>query len=497
MRLVRICRKEAILMRRNWARSFSAIIMLLLAADAGAAPPPVTIPLRPDDYNTGQNAAGPFAFLDSWQRSNYLLGDLWGLRSLMSRYGLSLGLQETAETIGNVTGGYRQGFEADGLTQMVLQLDTNRAFGHYGGTFDASALDIHGRNLSADNLGSLQTASGIEADRGVRLWEVWYQQKFLEEDRLDVKIGQQSLDQEFIVSQNALLFEGTMFGWPMLPSADLPGGGPAYPLSALGVRLRAKPTDSITLLAGLFNGSPTQSGNGDPQRLNASGTSFPLTGGTLAIAELQYGYPGLGSVVYPGEAEPLARTYRLGVWFDTESFADLRFDQSGLSLANPASSGIAASHRHDFSVYAVADQMLWVWDKDSNRNLSVFFRAMGTPQQDRNLIDFSLNAGLVLHQPLHYRNDDTFGIGLGLAHVSPQAAGLDRDIAAFTGSFTPVRGSETFVEMTYQAQLTPWCQLQPDLQYVFNPGAGLASSTQPDQKLGDELVLGLRSNIQF
>ena len=58
------------------------------------------------------------------------------------------------------------------------------------------------------------------------------------DDKFDVKIGQQSLDQEFMVSQNASYFINTMFGWPMLPSADLPGGGPAYPLSALGVRGR-------------------------------------------------------------------------------------------------------------------------------------------------------------------------------------------------------------------------------------------------------------------
>ena len=102
----------------------------------------------------------------------------------------------------------------------------------------------------------MQTASGIEADRATRLWELWYDQKFLEEDRLDIKIGQQSLDQEFMVSQNASYFVNTMFGWPMLPSADLPGGGPAYPLSALGVRLKARPIDPLTFLAGVFNGSP-------------------------------------------------------------------------------------------------------------------------------------------------------------------------------------------------------------------------------------------------
>ncbi len=57
-------------------------------------------------------------------------------------------------------------------------------------------------------------------------------------------------------SNNAAYFVNTMFGWPMVPSADLPGGGPAYPLSALGVRVRARPVDRLNILLGVFNGSP-------------------------------------------------------------------------------------------------------------------------------------------------------------------------------------------------------------------------------------------------
>ena len=48
-------------------------------------------------------------------------------------------------------------------------------------------------------LGTLNTASGIEAEATTRLWEMWYQQSFLDK-RVDVKIGQQSIDQEFITS---------------------------------------------------------------------------------------------------------------------------------------------------------------------------------------------------------------------------------------------------------------------------------------------------------
>jgi porin len=473
-------------------------IVGLESEPAWSAPPQVQIPteeqLQPGE--TPSTAEGP-DFISGLARTNFLLGNMGGLRPFLSQYGISFALQETSEVLGNVTGGLHSGFDYDGLTQMVLQLDTKRAFDWYGGLFNVSALQIHGRSLSSDNLGSLQTASGIEADRATRLWELWYDQKMLDEDRLSVRVGQQSLDQEFIVSQNASYFVNTMFGWPMVPSADLPGGGPAYPLSALGVRFKARPIDPVTLLVGVFNGSPVKNGvTGDPQLANASGTSFPLNGGALIIAELQYSYPSLGSMLYADQSEPLARVYKIGFWYDTERFADLRYDNTGLSLASPLSTGIPQQHRGDYSIYAVADQLVWVDPQEGDRTINLFARAMGTPEQDRNLIDFSLNAGMVFHEPFLHRDDDTFGIGMGFAQVSGSAAGLDQDTGILTGAYTPVRSSETYAEITYQYAVAPWLMLQPDIQYVFNPGGGIANNSDT-ARVKNELVLGVRTNILF
>ncbi|HTW72404.1 MAG TPA: carbohydrate porin [Acetobacteraceae bacterium] len=488
--------------QRRRLRTLTALLAAaapgLLCRPANAGPPTIQVPTE-ESLQPGQQpaAAGPFGFLNTIDRSNYLLGDWWGIRPALSQYGISIAIQETSEVFGNVTGGVKQGAAYDGLTQMALQLDTQRAFGWYGGTFNASALQIHGSDLSAENLDTLQTASGIEADRATRLWELWYQQKFLEEDRLDIKIGQQSLDQEFMVSQNAGYLINTMFGWPMLPSADLPGGGPAYPLSALGVRVRTRPIDPVTILMGVFNGNPAPSTNGDPQALDPSGLSFPLNGGVLAIAEIQYTYPSLGTMLYAGQSEPLARTYKLGVWWDSESFPDQQFDNTGLSLANPASNGIPLGHRGDYGIYAVADQLVWVDPREGDRTISLFGRIMGAPQADRNLVTFSMNAGLTFHEPILHRDDDTFAIGMGYAKVSGATAAYDKALAYYTGAYVPVRGGETFVEVTYQYQVTPWWQIQPDMQYVFNPGGGLANPNNPTQRIANELVLGLRTNILF
>jgi len=469
------------------------------ANSAHGAPPPISTPVTGEEGQAAPSA-GLFGFLATINRSSALLGDLWGLRTLLSRYGMTLALQETSEVLANVTGGTHTGPAYDGVTQGLLQLNTQRAFNFYGGLLNVSGLWIHGRNLSSDNLQTLQTSSGIEADRSVRLWELWYDQKFLDEDRLDIKIGQQSLDQEFMVSTNALYFVNTMFGWPMLPSADLPGGGPAYPLSALGVRLSARPVDGINVLAGVFNGSPVPHNTGDPQKENPSGTSFPLGNGTLSVLELQFFYPALGSMVLPGESPALGWTYRIGAWHNSEKFSDQRFDQTGLSLADPNSTGQPRLHRGDYAIYAVADRLVWRDDTDPNRTIALFARAMGTPLADRNLIDFSLNAGFIVHSPFRYRTDDIFGIGMGYAHVSNRASSLDRDTNNFNGTpGAPVRSGETFVEMTYQYLLKPWIILQPDVQYIINPGGGIPDPTDPNpnHRIKNELVLGLRAIVSF
>ncbi len=49
--------------------------------------------------------------------------------------------------------------------------------------------------------------------------------------KVDVRLGQQSIDQEFMSSQYSATFVETIFGWPAVPSYDMVAGGPAYPLA--------------------------------------------------------------------------------------------------------------------------------------------------------------------------------------------------------------------------------------------------------------------------
>ncbi|ADG17686.1 Carbohydrate-selective porin OprB [Paraburkholderia atlantica] len=424
-----------------------------------------------------------------WDRQQ-MLGDMGGLRPWLGKYGMTFTLTETSEVLANLRGGLARGADYDGLTTATLQMDTQKAFGLPGGLFNVSALQIHGANLSANKLGTLNTASGIEADNATRLWELWYQQSFLNK-RVDVKIGQQSLDQEFITSTYAALFLNTMFGWPALPSYDLPSGGPAYPLAGLGVRVRGQLTPSLTALAGVYSGDPL--GN-NPN--NMSGTNFNLHNGALWIGELQYAInqPSDGEIVGTGGGG-LPGTYKIGVWYNTNKFADQRFDNIGLSLANPASTGIPANHSGNYSFYAVADQMVWRPDPDEPRSLGVFVRVMGAPG-DRNLVQVAANLGVVLKAPFKGRDNDSAGLALTYIKVGSHVNGLDKDFLAFNGSPYGVRTSETALEATYQYQINPWWQVQADAQYTFNAGAG-QNPNDPTQPLRNTFVVGVRTNINF
>lgn len=417
-----------------------------------------------------------------WDRSN-LLGDMGGLRPLLGAYGVTLNLQETSEYLNNLSGGIKRGGAYDGLTQFGFVMDTQKAFGLPGGTFNVSGLQIHGTSLTARNLQTLQAASGIEADATTRLWELWYQQSLLGA-RVDLKVGQQSLDQEFMVSQYAASFMNATFGWPVLPSFDLPAGGPAYPLSSLGVRLRATPSDQWTVLGGVFDGNPAGNGTADPQRLDAHGTNFNLNGGALLIGEVQYALNPAPSDASAAKSAGLPGTYKLGFWYDTARFND------------PAASiGAPPGHRGNYSVYGVADQMIWRAGGDSPQSVGVFARVMGAPG-DRNLIDLGVNAGITLKAPFKGRDNDVAGIAVGYAQIGSHAQDLASASASSTPGY-PTRSAETIIEATYQYQVTPWWQLQGDFQYAFRPAGGIPDPDKPSQRIGNEAIVGVRTTVTF
>jgi porin len=404
--------------------------------------------------------------------------------------GVSLSFGYIGEAFGNVSGGLRRGGAYDGRLEVAADFDLDRLMGWSGATVHANAYQIHGRSLTAENLGSLMPTSNIEALPATRLFTLWLQQDLFDE-RFSIRVGQLAADEEFFISETAANFVNGTFGWAALLAADMTSGGPAYPLAAPGVRLRADATQDLSFLAAVFSGDPAGGpGAGDPQERNPSGTTFSLEGGALVMTELQY------AINQEEDAAGLPGVYKLGALYHSGTFDDQRFDNLGRSLASPFSTGVPHRHHGNFAVYAIADQMVWREEGAHAEGLNLFLRIGGAPS-DRNLIGFNADGGAAYTGLIPGREADVLGLAVGYARIGDSAREFDRDAQVFSGINGPVRDHEAVIELTYVAEIMPGWTIQPDMQYVFNPGGNVAHPGDPSGQsaVDDALVLGVRTTL--
>jgi porin len=89
------------------------------------------------------------------------------------------------------------------------------------------------------------------------------------------------------------------------------------------------------------------------------------------------------------------------------------------------------------------------------------------------------------------RADDKLGIGLAYSGISNEAHALDVE------SGRPIALTyEALFEICYTAQLKPGWTLEPDFQYILQPGGGIP---QPGGKgtVPNAAVWGIRTTINF
>ena len=152
----------------------------------------------------------------------------------------------------------------------------------------------------------------------------------------------------------------------------------------------------------------------------------------------------------------------------------------------------------DAAVYGLFEQTLWRMPGSPNRALGFFARGVAAPS-DRSEVDRYADAGFTFRGPLGSRPEDIIGIAFAYGRISPDAAANDRALAALTGAPMPIRDYEAAIELTYRWELAESWFIQPDLQYIFHPGANIANPANraSEPSIPNALVLGLRTALQF
>lgn len=433
-----------------------------------------------------------------WER-NTLTGDWNGLRSHLSDKGFNIGLEYTGEFLANASGGIQRGELYQGLVATSLDFDLEKMTGWKGGQVHISSLWLKGtepnsRNDIAGLTGSAYSdPSNISGYDSYRLYELWLEQNFWG-DKLAIKFGQIALDEEFICNDYACLFLSGTHGWPAFVASTIPDGGQAYPVAGTGLRIKFTPAERFEFMAAVMDGDVH-----DQTSDNRNGTHFGFHSneGLLSIFEVAFKLN-----QKPGD-KGLPGTYKIGGWYHSGRFDDLRRDNAGGSLEDDGtlsgspSTGAPASYVGNGGIYFDASQMIWREQPDSDKGCGIYVRVAPWLPDDRNPINFYAAGGIIFKGLIPQRAQDTCGIGINYARVSDSLRKAQREanrIAANGGapnnlSPAPVPDYEMAVEATYQINVAPWWTIQPDFQYIIHPGGSRA--------IDNALVIGLRTTISF
>jgi porin len=418
-------------------------------------------------------------------------GNWGGARAALQNRGIEFNLAYIGETLSILRGGVRQGSSFEGRFEAHVDTDLEKLIGWRGAKTHVRGFQIHkGRYNAADLVQSLADPSNIDAEPTTRLFSAWIAQEFGKAG--SIAVGQLAADDEYLVGRTAGgLINGT-FGWAAIVAANMPGGGPAYPLTAPGVRLKLNPTEEFSILAAALAGHVGGKDCNDlnSQVCNKHGGDFGWYGGTLWVGSVDY------EVNREKDAKGLAFALRLGGWYHTgNKFADQRYgvaaDGSVIQSAGPIVQKFY--HGYDWGLFGVLDQMLW---RSGERSVSVFTRG-GYAPSDHNIVNWYVDGGIGFKGLFAGRADDTLTFGIAHSRISKHAAAADRDSIEFSGVPIPIRSAETVYEASYIYQITPWWSLQPDIQYIVRPGGGAPHPDNSSRRIGDTLIVGARTTITF
>jgi porin len=404
--------------------------------------------------------------------------DIAGMRKSLAQAGIGVGGMYLGETFAN-SGGIHEGGKYHGVLWLYLNGDLNKAGLWKGLCFHADGYHIHGQSITAANIGSLMPVSNYEADPATRLSELWLEQHLFN-DHLAVRIGQLTADTEFILSEGGGFFLNGTWGWPSITAADLPSGGPAYPLATPGVRVAINPNDKFALLIGVYNGDPAGPNcQGDPQVCNNNGLDFRLDSPALLMVEGAYRY----------NQDRLAGQLKVGGWNHFGTFEHLRRDSDGLPIAVTDNPGQPLDN--DWGFYGILDQLVWrLPGSKESKGLGLFGRVMGAPS-DRNVVDFYADGGITFSGMIPRRPNDSFAIGVAYTGISSGANVFDRDLDLLVA-----RNYEALFEACYTMQLASGWTLQPDFQYIWQPGGNVPNESG-NGAVENAAVVGVRSTMNF
>lgn len=420
-----------------------------------------------------------------WWDGETLTGDWWGVRNYMHDEGVEVIANYTTNLAGNPVGGVSAGFTYTDNLYFGLQLNMEKLIGWDGLTFTVSGLNRNGSSLSQTNLGNNQfTVQQIYGGQTVMFYALIFEQKLLD-DKVSLKAGRFSTGDDFASSPIYWLYMNNgIDGNPQALPVNTQFS--AYPWAVWGTRLRVDPTPEFNGMLGVY-----QVSNRIFQRAyHGMDWSMRANDGILMISQLGWtpeffkrpvesGATNDGKTIADGkstgkdfQSEPSMKGLPGHYWFGAY-WSPWQFQQFGTT----------ETARNSYGFYWHADQMVYQEAPGSDQGLTLWTAFVLSPQQNVAKLPFQVNGGAVYKGLIPLRDDDftCFGIVYG-KFSSDYARSAEDDLDGYATY-------ELVFEWNYKIQITKFAFVQPDIQWVVNPGG--------TGNIPNALVLGCQAGVTF
>ena len=406
-------------------------------------------------------------------------------RKSLKDEGILLEATNTMDILSNVSGGIRQKTTLTGDLDLLLTLDIKKLIPSWRGTVFVYGLGLYGDNPS-QYVGDIQGVSNIAAVNTWKLFEAWYQHNLFQ--RFSLLAGLYDVTSEFDVIMSAsTLFVNSSFGTGAEFGASGKNGPSTFPSTSLGVRAQAILTDSLMVRAVVADGIP---GNPD----DAHGTHIHLRKddglfGSMELAYYQYSKEDLTEPKKEMVKEsPRRLTFRrIGRSAPIEYEAKVAYGFWGYTtsldqLNKFNSSGEPVKQHGTYGMYGLAEYDVYHEKEDKDQGLTLFGRA-GMADPNVNRISQYYGGGFVYKGLFPGRNIDGTGMGVAVAVNSHDYKQSQRRAGQ------RVESSEITLELTHSIFVNQNLIIQPDFQYVINPG------TVPGRN--NAVVVGMRLEVNL
>lgn len=435
---------------------------------------------RPNQYpSPSVKQPAPDAQFDDypwWE--NTLTGDWFGWRSDLASRGIAFNIRYVAIPCYNAQGGFDTGFFGAGPLGVTVTIDSDKLWGHEGGTvfFDWEFNRWYNGRFAPlgtfDPTGSFVgvNTNFVESDISNlnQIAQLYYAQTWLEDGAM-FAFGKMDANARFASVQAAGAFQYSSAMYTPTLNRFIP----TYPNESTALVGRIGNEDVLAASFACFDGTsaaydPVTGQSGPATGPRGPRTFFDNRGNWWLVSQVDAAWH--QSSLLPGSAA-------VGAWLQTGDVATLGNDPGGTNDIP--------------GCYVQWQQMLW----SPNAELAdegggvTYFGQFGWSDPSKNPVHWSLMTGVSATGVFAGRPADAAGILF--SHTQFTGNESVYQSVSRSGSLGAAGGSEEAVESFYIWQWKSWIYLQPGVMWIRTPGGG------DPAPLDDALLAYLLVGVEF